>query len=45
MTGSGQLVTVGDVRMVPAPPWVLTKMVTPRRYQEPAYFRRIAPAI
>ena len=31
--------------MVPAPPWVLTKMVTPRRYQDPVYFRRIAPAI
>ncbi len=31
--------------MVPAPPRVLATMMTPRRYQDPAYFRRIAPAI
>lgn len=31
--------------MVPAPPRVLAKMLTARRYQDPAYFRRIAPVI
>jgi hypothetical protein len=28
--------------MVPAPPWVLRHMVTPRRYRDPEYARDVA---
>lgn len=31
--------------MVPGAPRVLAKMMTPRRYQDPAYLRRIAPGL
>ncbi|MEX1178787.1 MAG: poly(3-hydroxyalkanoate) depolymerase [Nitriliruptor sp.] len=37
-TGTGNL-------MVPAHPRVLSKMITPRRYRDPAYAERVAPLI